>query len=64
MTREKGIDTRLAAFREATGSDPEAYVAAWREGSLENTPENRRRAEAEALWREVGRLEPGQPRRR
>jgi hypothetical protein len=56
MTRQKSIDTRLEAFRQEAGSDVEAFLAAWREGSVEDTEENRRRAaEAEALWEEVKR---------
>jgi len=59
VTREKSIDTRLEAFREQNGTDVEAFVAAWREGSVDDTAENRKRAaEAESLWRELKGLRP------
>jgi hypothetical protein len=62
MTRRKSIQTRLDAFRQETGMDVEAFVAAWREGSIERTPENEERARrAEALWEELKSVEPEQP---
>jgi hypothetical protein len=59
MTREKSIDQRLAAFADENGTDVEAFVAAWKEGSLpRDEATSRRAAEAEALWNEVNALEP------
>jgi hypothetical protein len=60
MTREKTIDTKLEAFRQETGMDPEAYVAGWRDGSIDQSDENRGRyQEAERLWEHVKNLRPG-----
>jgi hypothetical protein len=60
MSREKSIDTHLAAFREQAGTDPEAFVAGWRDGSIDRSDENARLAdEAEALWEEVKAQRPG-----
>ena len=62
MTREKPIDQRTAAFAERTGMDVEAFVAAWKDGSLPRSEENAQRAqEAEALWDELNALEPEPP---
>jgi hypothetical protein len=62
VSREKSIDMRLAAFRQETGTDPEAFVAGWRDGSIDRTPENQARArEAEALWDDVKELRPDEP---
>jgi hypothetical protein len=62
MTREKSIDQRLAAFADETGTDVEAFVAAWKEGFLPRDDATARRAaEAEALWDELNALEPEPP---
>ncbi len=59
MSREKSIDTRLASFRERAGTDPEAFVAGWRDGSIERSDGNAAlAAEAEELWHEVRAQHP------
>ncbi len=62
MTREKSIDQRLAAFTDEAGIDVEAFLAAWKEGSLPRSEQNARRAElAQELWDELNALQPEPP---
>jgi hypothetical protein len=59
MGREKPLPRRLEAFRQETGMDAEAFVAAVKEGTIPLTPENTERfAEAERLWEETNAREP------
>lgn len=59
MGREKPLAARLEAFRQETGMDVEAFVAAWKEGTIPRDEENGRRyAAAERLWEEVKAREP------
>ncbi|MDX6594197.1 MAG: hypothetical protein QOJ13_3393 [Gaiellales bacterium] len=54
MGKDKPLPRRLEGFRQETGMDVEAFVAAWKEGTIPHTPENAARfAEAERLWEEV-----------
>jgi hypothetical protein len=57
--KDKPLPSRLEAFRQETGMDVEAFVAAWKEEAIPHTPENAARfAEAERLWDEVKAREP------
>jgi len=59
MGKEKPLATRLEAFRQETGMDVEAFVAAWKEGAIPQDEENGHRyAAAERLWEEVKAREP------